>query len=277
MASYIALSYWDLAVASVLILIDAALSIIFGLRIHRSLLVAAIRMTVQLALVGLVLTFLFAVVSPLWTGLAALGMILFAGLEITQRQERRLSGWWSYGLGTGCMMISSVAVTVFALLTALRPTPWSWGPLQCSFTSHPYDEPREPARKRGGSTHARCDAMECRRARDPGGASQRLDAHDKLHVSYRAGILAGHDDWADPGRGTPVRGGKIPNPGDVPNCGGNRAEDGSGRAWRRFPSDGRPSSAASRSDSCYEAHLADPLRLSSAACRCPKGLREDLL
>jgi len=124
MASYIELSYWDLAAASVLVLIDAALSIIFGLRIHRSLLVAATRMTVQLALVGLVLTFLFAVVSPLWTGLAALGMILFAGLEITQRQERRLSGWWSYGLGTGCMMIASVVVTVFALLTALRPTPW---------------------------------------------------------------------------------------------------------------------------------------------------------
>ena len=92
MASYIALSYWDLGVASVLVLIDAALSIIFGLRIHRSLLVAAIRMTVQLALVGLVLAFLFAVVSPLWTGLAALGLILFAGLEVTQRQERRLSG-----------------------------------------------------------------------------------------------------------------------------------------------------------------------------------------
>src|SRR5437762_14257472 len=101
MASYIALSYWDLAVASVLILIDAALSIIFGLRIHRSLSVAAIRMTVQLALVGLVLTFLFAVVSPLWTGLAALGMIVFAGLEITQRPDRRISGCWSSGVGTG--------------------------------------------------------------------------------------------------------------------------------------------------------------------------------
>lgn len=124
MASYIALSYWDLAIASVLVLIDAALSIVFGLKIHRSLLIAAIRMTVQLALVGLVLTFLFAVVSPLWTGLAALGMILFAGLEITQRQERRFSGWWSYGLGTSCMMISSVVVTVFSLLTALQPRPW---------------------------------------------------------------------------------------------------------------------------------------------------------
>src|SRR5215831_2889249 len=66
-ASYISLNYWELAVASLLVLIDAGLSIVFGLRIHRSLLVAAIRMTVQLALVGLVLTALFAVVSPLWT------------------------------------------------------------------------------------------------------------------------------------------------------------------------------------------------------------------
>ena len=32
--------------------------------------------------------------------------------------------WWSYGLGTSSMMVSSVVVTVFALLTALRPNPW---------------------------------------------------------------------------------------------------------------------------------------------------------
>jgi putative ABC transport system permease protein len=122
-ASYIALSYWELAAASVFVFMNAALSLIFRLRVHRSLLVAAIRMAVQLALVGLVLTTLFSVVSPLWTGLAALGMVLFAGHEAAQRQERRLSGWWSYGLGTGCMMTSSVLVTVFALLIALRPNP----------------------------------------------------------------------------------------------------------------------------------------------------------
>jgi UDP-glucose/iron transport system permease protein len=106
--SYIALNYLELAAASVLVFINAGLSVVFGLRVHRSLLIAAIRMMVQLTLVGLVLTTLFSVVSPLWTGLAALGMVLFAGHEATQRQERRLSGWWSYGLGTGCMMMSSV-------------------------------------------------------------------------------------------------------------------------------------------------------------------------
>jgi putative ABC transport system permease protein len=126
-ASYIALSYWDLALASVLVLINAGLSIIFGLKIHRSLLVAAIRMAVQLTLIGLVLTALFSLVSSLWTGLAVLAMILLAGQEVMQRQDRRLSGWWSFGLGTGCMMISSVLVTAFALLTAIRPSPW-YGP-----------------------------------------------------------------------------------------------------------------------------------------------------
>jgi putative ABC transport system permease protein len=122
--SYIALNYWDLAAASALVLINAGLSVIFRLRLHRSLLIAAIRMVVQLALVGVVLTTLFSVVSPLWTGLAALVMVLFAGHEAAQRQERGLSGWWSYGLGTGSMMVSSIVVTVFALLTALRPNPW---------------------------------------------------------------------------------------------------------------------------------------------------------
>jgi putative ABC transport system permease protein len=44
------------------------------------------------------LTALFSLVSPLWTGLAVLAMILLAGQEVMQRQDRRLSaggplGW----------------------------------------------------------------------------------------------------------------------------------------------------------------------------------------
>src|SRR3981189_1734097 len=99
MDSYIALTYWDLAAASVVVFINAGLSVIFRLRVHRSLLIAAIRMVVQLALVGVVLTTLFSLVSPLWTGLTALGMVLFAGHEAAQRQERGLSGWGSLRAG----------------------------------------------------------------------------------------------------------------------------------------------------------------------------------
>jgi putative ABC transport system permease protein len=124
MPGYIALNNWELAGASIFVLIDAGLSLAFGLGVHRSLLFAAVRMVVQLTLVGMVLTTLFSLVSPLWTGLAAVGLVLFAGHEAVQRQERRLAGWWSYGIGTGSMMMASGAVTVFALATALRPDPW---------------------------------------------------------------------------------------------------------------------------------------------------------
>ena len=125
MTTYVSLSLWDLALTSVLVLIDAGLSILLRLNIHRSLLIAALRMVVQLALMGMVLTTLFALVSPLWTALAALGMVLFACLgEIAQRQERPFTGLWSFGIGTFCMMVASGLVTSFALLTALRPDPW---------------------------------------------------------------------------------------------------------------------------------------------------------
>jgi putative ABC transport system permease protein len=121
---YIALDFADLALAAVLVLLNGGLSLILRLNLERQLLIAAVRMVVQLILVGLVLTTLFSLVSPLWTGLAALVMILFAGREIVARQERPLAGIWSYGLGTGCMLMSASLVTVFALATQVSPDPW---------------------------------------------------------------------------------------------------------------------------------------------------------
>lgn len=122
--TYIELGYLDLAIASVLVIINALLSLVLELRLQRQFVIAGLRMVVQLALVGVVLEFLFTVVSPLWTALAALAMVLFAGREIVARQERRLGGFWSYGLGTGCMLFSACLVTVFALTTQIRPEPW---------------------------------------------------------------------------------------------------------------------------------------------------------
>jgi putative ABC transport system permease protein len=124
MNTYIPLGISDLLLASTLIILDAGLAIALNLGIHRSLIVAAARMVLQLSIMGSVLTLLFAAVSPLWTALAALGMIGFAGYEISQRQDRRFGGFWSFGLGTGSMMAASMAVTCFALLTAIRPDPW---------------------------------------------------------------------------------------------------------------------------------------------------------
>ncbi len=122
--SFAVLSYWDIVLAAVLLLFNAGLSMAFRLRLGKRLLVAGTRMVVQLTMVGLVLKALFALASPLYTGLAALVMVLFAGREAMARQERRFEGFWSYGIGTGSMMAAGLIVTVFGLTTQIAADPW---------------------------------------------------------------------------------------------------------------------------------------------------------
>lgn len=122
--NYIQLDTWDLALSALLLLGVAALSLLLQLNIERKLLLAGLRCALQLALVGLVLTELFAMDSPWWTGLAALAMVLFAGREIMARQERGFQPLWAYGIGTSAMLMAATLVTVFALTTAVRPDPW---------------------------------------------------------------------------------------------------------------------------------------------------------
>lgn len=114
----------DLGIAAVLVVLLALLSA----RLQRSLaiqiLVAAARTTVQLLLVGLVLKALFGTAHPGWVALMALFMLLVAGREVTARQERRLRGGWSFGVGTLSMFLSSFAVTLFALAVIIGNQPW---------------------------------------------------------------------------------------------------------------------------------------------------------
>lgn len=124
MTGYIRLETLDLVLAALLVLFNGALSLAFGLGLERRLAVAALRMVVQLAAVGLVLKALFAAASPWLTAGAALIMILFAGREIVARQARPLAGWWSYGLGVTCMAAAAVIVTLFALSTQIQADPW---------------------------------------------------------------------------------------------------------------------------------------------------------
>lgn len=127
MSGYISLSYWDLALASVFLFLDGAISLALRLGLERRLAVAGARMVVQLLLVGMVLKALFALVSP-WLTLGVItAMLLFAGREVWARQENRLAGLWGYGLGTGSLAASAGLVAAVALLVLLRPTPW-WTP-----------------------------------------------------------------------------------------------------------------------------------------------------
>jgi len=122
--SYMELTNLDLALAALLLLINGAISLAFGLRLEVSLAVAAIRMVVQLALVGLVLKFVFAQTSPLWTALIALVMVLVAGIELIGRQERRLRSWLAYGLGSTTLLIVGCLAAAYAVAVVIGPEPW---------------------------------------------------------------------------------------------------------------------------------------------------------
>ena len=122
--SFLSLSPLDVAIAALLLVLNALLSLMLRLGLVKQMLIAAIRMVVQLLLLGLVLKVLFDLASPLVTSAMGLIMILFAGREVMARQARPLAGWWTYGLGTGAMLFAGTVVTVFALTTQVRPDPW---------------------------------------------------------------------------------------------------------------------------------------------------------
>lgn len=113
-----------LLMAASLILINGLLSVLLQLGMGWQLLLATVRMIVQLVIVGWVLTELFRLVSPSLTLLAAIIMLLFAAYEVRARQKKRFSGGWGYSMGLGSMLISAFVITTIALTLFLNGEPW---------------------------------------------------------------------------------------------------------------------------------------------------------
>jgi UDP-glucose/iron transport system permease protein len=117
-SSYIELTYWQVGLAALLIVVNAAISIALRLGMERSLVVAAVRMTLQLLLVGLVLDWVFRV--ELWyvvLGMLAL-MTLVAGVTAVDRNTRRYRGIWLDTIIS--VWASSWLVAAFGVFVVLR-------------------------------------------------------------------------------------------------------------------------------------------------------------
>ena len=114
----------DLSMAAGLIVLMALLSWRMKLGLAPQLLIAALRTTVQLLLIGMILTTLFAHVQLGWMTLMAVIMLMAAGREVMGRQKRRFSGWWGFGMGTLSMFLSSFAITILALKVIISVQPW---------------------------------------------------------------------------------------------------------------------------------------------------------
>ena len=120
----IPLSAVDLTVAAGLVVALAGLSVAMHLGLGRRILIAALRTTLQLMLIGVVLKILFERAHPAWVLLLAMVMLSVAGYEVMARQKRRFGGWWGYGLGALSMFISSFTIALFVLITVINVEPW---------------------------------------------------------------------------------------------------------------------------------------------------------
>jgi putative ABC transport system permease protein len=121
--SYVPLSIADLFIAAALIALNGAISFAYGLKLEKTLAIASIRMVVQLAIVALVLKFIFVQTSPLWTALFAGVMAIAAGAEIVMRQEHRFSGWQATLMSSSPAFLAGL-ITTFIALAVIQPQPW---------------------------------------------------------------------------------------------------------------------------------------------------------
>ena len=121
---YIRLSYADVALSAALFVIATGLSLLMRLGVWRSLAWVAVRMVVQLLLVGMVLRFIFEATNGWITLGAASVMAVMAMREVMNRQERPLAGAWRWIPGPASMLLIGTLAVLYAQLVVLRPEPW---------------------------------------------------------------------------------------------------------------------------------------------------------
>ena len=121
-STYIPISYGQLALAALLILINIALSVGLRLGLERRLWIASLRMVVQLLLVGYILEWVFALQNPGWVILVALAMTLMAGFSAVDRTRRRFrSIYWNSFIS---VLVAAFLVTGLTTSGIIQVKPW---------------------------------------------------------------------------------------------------------------------------------------------------------
>jgi len=115
---YVELTFFQVSLASLLIVINGVISITLRLRMEKSLVIASLRTVVQLLLVGLILEWVFRL--DRWYIVLALAtvMTLIAGVTAAGRNERRYPGIWINTIIS--VWVSAWIVTSFALFAVMH-------------------------------------------------------------------------------------------------------------------------------------------------------------
>ena len=118
----ISLSWLEVGVAATLLFINAVISLQLGLGIAKRIATSSVRMTIQLAILGLVLKQIFELAQPAPVlGLAAL-MTVIAGVSAVKRIDHRYPS--IYRNAIFAVWTSAWIVTSITVLLIVRPQPW---------------------------------------------------------------------------------------------------------------------------------------------------------
>ena len=109
---YVQLTPWDLALAALLLLVPAAISIAMKLGLEKNLAIASVRTVVQLAFIGLVLEWVFSADRWFYVVPMLLVMLFFASRAAIKRSSRRFPG--AYVTAFGALTLAT-AVTTFSV------------------------------------------------------------------------------------------------------------------------------------------------------------------
>lgn len=119
---YIQINGWQLAAAAGLLAANWGLSAWLRLGLARTLVVASVRMVIQLLLVGTVLGYIFSLSHPLPVVGIGVVMVVLAGVAAVNRTGRRFPAIFLSSVLT--VFVSAYLVTGAALLGIIHVTPW---------------------------------------------------------------------------------------------------------------------------------------------------------
>ncbi|MBD3756098.1 MAG: iron export ABC transporter permease subunit FetB [Gammaproteobacteria bacterium] len=118
------LSYWDLATLSVLVVLLGVLLWLNGFTHVKQFAWANVRMTAQLLLMGVWLSWVFYAENWIWVALVGAVMLAAAAYEIAKRQHYRFVKGGSVWIGLFSISLTSLLLLVGVLTIVIEPTPW---------------------------------------------------------------------------------------------------------------------------------------------------------
>lgn len=124
MNSLISLTSLDLLLASLMVVSLAGLSARLKLGLATQIIVAGLRTTAQLLIVGLILKTVFEEAQLGWVILITTVMLSVAAWEILARQKSKLRFVWAFSVSVLSLFVSSFLITIIALVLIIKVDPW---------------------------------------------------------------------------------------------------------------------------------------------------------